>query len=1221
MAVQFILGDRPNQKRKIVIKELQSLLRRDPTSQMLYLIPDNVKYEAETMILDCFKEQESSNKSGMIRLQVFSFSRLAWYFLQNKAIYQRPQLTESGLAMLVKKILQEEEKNLTIFRGASQENGFVERLVSLFSEFRNGKITTEDLNNHLIVSESESEDGPKNKDIKQKIKDLSILYSRYDEHLRGKYVEKEDLYSELIHYIKEQESVFKNVTVIVDHYEHFSAQELELIITLSKYAKNVLINLTLNEEMLLTDNDLNNIFYRTTKTYYHLQDEFQQNKIEVLQDLYIGQSDQIEQTNNLISEDINVLSKYWLKSSQSTSSSELIKFKKKQYNNIELWAAEDSRTEIMHIATKIRQMVSTGNYRFKDFQIMSRDLPTCDLSIQAVFKENNIPFFIDQAETMAQHPILEFIVSLFSIKKRHYRIDDIFRFFKTELFIPKFDIDIQTLSEQHDGLKDNLANTQEETQIWRNKLDIAENVALAYGLQGSDWTQEVDWVYARFELEEEFEQNDYEQEIQEEANFVRKVFLKYIVPFLNQLDDMNTNREAVTLLYEFMSNIGVTDQLQYWSEQLNESGFLEEAREHEQAWSTFTMLLDEYVEVLGNEEWDFDLFLSVIETGFEQATYSMVPPTIDQVLVTNYNLPKLQSKKVVFVIGLTDNRLPMVQSNQSLLTDEDRELVEASLSSEKYLAASELETSANEPFMFYLNILQAQEKIIFTYPLADDGSGENRISPYLSRIQKALSLDIQFKYSNVSSNLEAKNEDHLQFIGTEKFTFGQTIISLRDAMERAKAPTPFWLEIFKKLYNPNNLAQKRILRSLSHKNIPTPLPEELAEKLYGKDLYLSVSQLETFFADPYSHFLLYGLRLRERQIQELSPLETGNFYHDALDLVSKQILSQKKDISELTREEIGHITNDVSKLLIDSKKYRLSKSSSRMGFIFKQLVITIENMAWSMVNQAKRSKFRTDKTELVFGQLGQNQDIHGLSFPLENNHQLHLRGKIDRIDVFEEDEQLYAGIVDYKSSNTTFNYQSIYYGLMLQMVTYLDTVLSYSEDIFDKKASPIGAFYSTVKNPFIDLKKIGNNDLDSELLKAYKLDGLIINNQEVLEAADTLLEPKDRSLIYNLYLKKDGAYSSKKILTEEEFEWLFEFNREKIIEAGNEILRGKNTLRPFNKHNIKVYTPSVDGPFRAISQFDALLPENNYQEVKKIDKDQFFDFLKDRYNDQKGAEK
>lgn len=1200
MPVQFILGAHPNQKRRVVIDQLYDQLKEYPDTQMLYLVPDNVKYEAETMILQQFKEKNpDSNMSGMIRLQVFSFSRLAWYLLQNKPIYQRPQLTESGLAMLVKRILQEEEQNLTIYRGTSQQIGFIERLVTLFSELRNGRINPEDLNE--LTNKEEVFESIGTDDFDRKMHDLSLLYRKYDQALKGKYIEREDLFHELIEYFKSNQEILKNVTVIIDHYEHFSAQEQELIITLAKYTKKVLICLTLDKRYAMTNNDLNSFYYRPIKTYQQLVNELEINKIPVLDSLEIDIQQPGSDSN--ISEDVKRLTDYWVESSGPVTRTDLEKYKNREYENVELWVADDKVAEVMHIASKIKRMVATGNYRYNDFQIMTRDLESCALNVERAFSENDIPFFIDQAETMSQHPILEFILSLFSLKKRHYRLDDIIRFLRTELFVPE--LDEEPINQE--------SNAQNGRKTWRDMVDIAENVALAYGYQGNDWVDDEEWVYTQFELEDEEHLSDEEEKIQKIANTVRNTFRISIVPFIKKLDQLKTNREVVISLYEFMVKIGVVEELQIWRDQLIEQGELKEAREHEQAWDTFIVLLEEFVEVLGEDTWDIDLFMSIMETGFEEATFGMVPPTIDQVLVTNFDLPKIQSKKVVFLIGLTDTNLPHVQSNQSILTDEDRNIVESTLSSDKYLAVSEMESVANEPFAFYLAMLQAEEKIIFTYPLSNSDNGENRISPYLSRIKNALELEAQFKHPTPIGLEEASNEPYLDFIGSKVHTFGQMIIRLRHAIDQMETPPAFWMGLYKQLYDPNNYRERRIINSLNHKNIPKPLTEDLAEELYGKDLYLSVSQLETFFADPYSHFLLYGLRLRERQIQELSPLESGNFYHDALDLISRQIISLNKDVTTIQRSELRKITNDIFQFLLDSNKYRLSKSSNRMKFIFNQLTKTVENMVWSMIHQAKRSKYRINKTELVFGQLGQQQDISGLSFELNNNKKLHLRGKVDRIDTYQEDNQLYAGIVDYKSSDTTFNYQSIYYGLMLQMITYLDTVLTFSEDIFNQKAKGIGAFYSTVKNHFIDLKSLGNKDLESELLKNYKLDGLIVDQRDVLEAADTMLEPKEYSPIFNLYLNKDDHYTGQKILTEEEFKLLIRYNRDKIIEAGNKILAGENKLHPFDQRRIKVHTPSISGPYRAISQFDALLPENNYKEVMSMDKNEFFDYLRERY--------
>src|SRR5699024_2427210 len=105
---------------------------------------------------------------------------------------------------------------------------------------------------------------------------------------------------------------------------------------------------------------------------------------------------------------------------------------------------------------------------------------------------------------------------------------------------------------------------------------------------------------------------------------------------------------------------------------------------------------------------------------------------------------------------------------------------------------------------------------------------------------------------------------------------------------------PVWVSLYQYFKRTKETSKKfyRLLDSLTRKNIPKPLKTEIAEKLYGKDLYLSVSQLESFYQDPYAHFLRYGLKLQERDQFELTSAGTGEFFHDALDLLFKSLINQ-----------------------------------------------------------------------------------------------------------------------------------------------------------------------------------------------------------------------------------------------------------------------------------------------------------------------------------------
>lgn len=50
-------------------------------------------------------------------------------------------------------------------------------------------------------------------------------------------------------------------------------------------------------------------------------------------------------------------------------------------------------------------------------------------------------------------------------------------------------------------------------------------------------------------------------------------------------------------------------------------------------------------------------------------------------------------------------------------------------------------------------------------------------------------------------------------------------------------------------------------------------------------------------------------------------------------------------------------------------------------------------------------------------------------------------GRIDRMDVLKEDNRVYVKIIDYKTGNTSFDLVSLYHGLQLQLVVYMDAAV------------------------------------------------------------------------------------------------------------------------------------------------------------------------------------
>ena len=94
--------------------------------------------------------------------------------------------------------------------------------------------------------------------------------------------------------------------------------------------------------------------------------------------------------------------------------------------------------------------------------------------------------------------------------------------------------------------------------------------------------------------------------------------------------------------------------------------------------------------------------------------------------------------------------------------------------------------------------------------------------------------------------------------------------------------------------------------------------------------------------------------------------------------------------------------------------------------------------------------------ELGFGRRG---SLPPLTFELQNGTKMELAGRIDRIDQAKTENGTYLRIIDYKSSSKDLNFTEIYYGIALQMLTYLDIVVTHSPLLVGEQAKPAGVLY------------------------------------------------------------------------------------------------------------------------------------------------------------------
>ena len=141
-----------------------------------------------------------------------------------------------------------------------------------------------------------------------------------------------------------------------------------------------------------------------------------------------------------------------------------------------------------------------------------------------------------------------------------------------------------------------------------------------------------------------------------------------------------------------------------------------------------------------------------------------------------------------------------------------------------------------------------------------------------------------------------------------------------------------------------------------------------------------------------------------------------------------------------------------------------------------------------------------------------------------------------------------------------------------------------------------------IKNPMISVdEKFSLDTLDDRLLEEYKYNGLLVDDELVLENLDKTIDPQVKSLVYPYQQLKSGKMKSASFISPDDLSSLVSHNRENFKQAGEKIYEGHTMLNPAYKEQKRLACGFC--PYRSVCQFDVMLPENNYHRLESLDKD------------------
>ena len=262
--------------------------------------------------------------------------------------------------------------------------------------------------------------------------------------------------------------------------------------------------------------------------------------------------------------------------------------------------------------------------------------------------------------------------------------------------------------------------------------------------------------------------------------------------------------------------------------------------------------------------------------------------------------------------------------------------------------------------------------------------------------------------------------------------------------------------------------------------------------------------------------------------------------------------------------------------------FRSLYRSARDEYMIVRMKRMLGCTVWALTRQLKAGDFRPSAYELRFSY-----------------------GKIDRVDTCREDDRTYVKVVDYKTGSRAFDIISLYHGLQLQLMVYMNGAVELEAAKHpEREVVPAGVFYYRIKDPLVE--KLEEAELEEAILKELRPDGVINLKDEVLLHLDHRQEGE--SLAVPVKYNKNGSLAkSSKAVPEEEFRLMMRHAVRKVAESHRKILEGRTDALPYRKGQ---ETGCDYCGYRYVCGFDRKIPGYVYREIDKASKEEILTAMK-----------
>ena len=1092
------------------------------------------------------KELVAEHPDGVImNIDVLSFGRLSHRIFEEVGYDNRPVLDDTGKSLVLRKIAASLQEELPVLGGNLNKQGYIHEVKSAISEFMQYGIGVNELKQLTSFAEKRGA-------LYHKLQDLQKLYEGFLNYIQGQFITTEETL-DLLRNSLYKSKLIQNSVVVFDGFTGFTPIQNRLIQELMRLAAEVIVTVTLPEgDNPFLPDDEQQLFYLSKKTVRDLCKLAKEDGIARGEDVTLTGEVHRFQKDGRLAHLEKTLFRYPMKPYEGTDT-----------DSIQIYETSDPKEEVRQTAMKIRRLIREEGYQFREIAVVCGDLGTYADHVEEQFALFDIPCFLDKTRGILLNPFIEYIRSALSILTRDFSYESVFHYLRS-------------------GLAD----------FTRDEVDWFENYVLRFNIHGARQYTRI-FTKKTKEMAEDAESFD-------RVNAFRERLLSGLKP-LQVKESLVKN--YVEGLYTFLTESRVQEKLAGFEARFEAAGELSRAREYAQIYPLVMDLLDQIIGLLGEEPMSLQEFSDILDAGFGEIEVGTIPQNVDRVVVGDMERTRLKPVRALFFLGVNDGNIPKGTSKGGIISDIDREFLRES---ELELAPSPRQQMYIQRLYLYLNMTKPSERLYLSCAKMN-GEGKAIRPAYLLDTMQKMFPDIRVDYPQkreAAEQLETP-EEGLHLLAEQLRDYAAGYLSRKEQPGQEEGLLYTLLSTYDLLPEYHDKLQE-LVEAAFYRYRHQPLAKEIARQLYGKVMENSVTRLETYAACAYAHFLEYGLTLQEREEYSFETVDMGNVFHTVLELFAEKLTARGLNWFSFTKEEGEELVAEALEACSAEYGDTVLFSSARNAYMIQRMKRILTRTVFTLQKQLQKGSFAPADFEMSFSMI---QDLDAVNIALNEEERMRLRGRIDRIDTYEEGDKLYVKVIDYKSGNKQFDLVALYYGLQLQLVVYLNAAVDIQKKLHpDKEVLPAALLYYHVTDPVISAEtEMSPEEVNEKLLAELRMTGVVNSDTSVIQRMDdTLTEGSGgTSDVIPVELKKDGTVSARSsVLTSEELTQVSEYVNKKIRQIGQDIMDGNFPLNPYEKGNRTACTFCA---YHAVCGFDKRIEGCRMRTLEEYSKEELLD--------------